>query len=102
MSQSTKQKKREKKKNAERTKDGVKMELIFMPEDDMSQDDPENEEKLDAGGMYLEKEDVLLIYNAMKHYKPSQQEEILYSTLLESFEEILVVDYSVKLPDVVC
>src|SRR5687767_4705136 len=101
MSLSTKQKERGKKKNTERTKDSMKMELIFMPEDDVTDGDSENEKEVDAGGMYLEKEDVLMIYNAMKHYKPSQQEEVLNSTLLESFEEILVVDYRVKLPDVV-
>jgi hypothetical protein len=36
----------------------------------------------------------------MKQYKPDKEEAVLYSTLLESFEEILVVDYGVKLPDV--
>lgn len=51
--------------------------------------------------MYLEKEDVLLIYTAVKHYKPSTEEEVLYLALLESFEEILVVGYDVKLSDLV-
>jgi hypothetical protein len=101
MMLSIKQRKRGKKKNTERTKDSMKMELIFMPEDGVPDGDSESEEEFDAGGMYLEKEDVLMIYTAMKHYKPSQEEEVLYSTLLESFEEILVVDYDVKLPDVV-
>jgi hypothetical protein len=39
-----------------------------------------------------------LIYNALKHYKPTEDEEVLHSTLLESFEETLLVDYDVKLP----
>ena len=52
-------------------------------------------------GRYVQKEDVLMIYTAMKHYKPAKEEENLYYVLLESFEEILVVDYHVKLPDVV-
>jgi hypothetical protein len=99
MPLSTKQK-NGKKKNAESTKDGMKMKLIFMPEGDVSEDDSESEDEFNTGGMYVEKEDVLLIYNAMKQYKPDKEEEVLYSTLLESFEEILAVDYNVKLPDV--
>ena len=80
----------------------MKMKLIFMPEDEVSEEEEEeDDEEFEGGGMYVDREDVLLIYNAMKHYKPSQEEEVLYWTLLESFEEILVVDYHVKLPDVV-
>jgi hypothetical protein len=61
-----------------------------MPEDDVMDED--------ESGMFLEKEDVQLIYNALKHYKPTEDEEVLHGTLLESFEETLVVDYGVKLP----
>jgi hypothetical protein len=39
-----------------------------------------------------------LIYNALKNYKPTGDEEVLYETLLEQFEELLVVDYGVRLP----
>jgi len=100
MSQSITQKKRGKEKAVEKD---MKMKLIFMPEDEVpeSEDDTERDEEFEGGGMYLEKEDVLLIYNAMKNYRPAKEEEVLYPTLLESFEEILVVDYDVKLPDVV-
>jgi hypothetical protein len=79
------------------------MKLIFIPEGEVSEseDDTEREEEFEESRMYLGKEDVLMIYTAMKHYKPSKEEEVLYSTLLESFEEILVVDYNVKLPGVV-
>jgi hypothetical protein len=79
------------------------MKLIFIPEGEVSEseDDTEREEEFEESRMYLGKEDVLMIYTAMKHYKPCKEEEVLYSTLLESFEEILVVDYNVKLPDVV-
>ena len=65
--------------------------------------DEQTEEELDvdedeAGGIYLEKEDVLLIYKALKHYKPvNMDEEMLSEVLLEQFEEILIVDYKVKL-----
>jgi hypothetical protein len=52
----------------------------------------------DGGGMYLEKEDMLVIYKALKNYKPvNDDEEMVYEMLLEQFEESLVVDYKVKL-----
>jgi hypothetical protein len=55
----------------------------------------------DGGGIYLEKEDVLLIYNALKNYKPGTgDEEMTYDMLREQVEEILIVDYKVKLPGV--
>ena len=80
----------------------MKMKLIFMPGNEVSEkEEEEDDEEFESGGMYLEKEDVLLIYTAMKNYKPAKDEENLYYVLLESFEEILVVDYHVKLPDVV-
>jgi hypothetical protein len=50
--------------------------------------------------MFLEKEDVQLIYNALQEYKPAEQEAHLHSVLLEEFEEILVVDYDEIPPDV--
>jgi hypothetical protein len=68
-----------------------------MPEEDTVEEedlDDENEED----GMYLDKEDVQLIYNALKHYKPTGDEDVLYETLFEQFEEMLVVDYGVRLP----
>ena len=52
------------------------------------------------GGMFLEKEDVQLIYNALREYKPNAKEAHLHSVLLEEFEEILVVDYDEIPPDV--
>jgi hypothetical protein len=63
-----------------------------MPEEE---DMEENER-----GMFLEKEDVRLIYNALRAYKPREEEEVLHSTWLEMFEQTLVVDYGVKLPGV--
>src|SRR3954454_11835156 len=39
---------------------------------------------------FLEKGDVQVIYNALCAYKPTEWEELLHSTLLEWFEEILV------------
>ena len=68
--------------------------------EDLDEDDMDNEDE-DAGGIYLEKEDVLLLYQALKHYKPgTEDEEMTHEMLIEQFEEILIVDYKVKLPGV--
>ena len=102
MPQTEKQRKKGKKtKKTGDAKDSMRMKLHFMPEDDVSEEDEESEKEFQEGGMILEKEDVQLIYNALKKYKPTEEEEVLYWTLLESFEETLVVDYGMSLPDVV-
>jgi hypothetical protein len=80
-----KAKKKAKKENA------IKVILSTDEETDEEEDDEE-------GGIYLEKEDVLVIYKALKNYKPvNDDEEMVYEMLLEQFEESLVVDYKVKL-----
>jgi hypothetical protein len=53
----------------------------------------------DEGGMFLDKEEVQIIYNALREYKPTEKEEHLHSVLLEEFEEILVVDYNEPYPE---
>jgi hypothetical protein len=64
-------------------------------------DEVTDEEDQDEGGMYLEKEEMLLIYKALKNYKPvNEDEEMTYEMLIEQIEETLVVDYGVKLPGV--
>jgi hypothetical protein len=82
------------KKKRKKTVTRMRTRLILPGEDIPEEEDIDENE----GGMFLGKEDVRLIYNAMKHYKPSQEEESLHSMLLESFEEMLVVDYDEKLP----
>jgi len=82
------QKKKKKKTKEPRTR-------VIPPSEDVADDDE------DEGGMYLEKEDMLVIYKALKNYKPvNDDEEMTYEMLLEQFEESLVVDYKVKLPGV--
>ena len=84
-----KPKKKKKKAKEARTR-------LIPPGEDMTGEDDEDE-----GGMYLEKEDMLVIYKALKNYKPvNTDEEMVYEVLLEQFEESLVVDYKVKLPGV--
>jgi hypothetical protein len=83
-----KKKKKVNKKNATK--------IILMTDEETDEDIDEEED--DESGMYFEKEDVQLIYNALKNYKPTKDEQALYETWLEMFEEMLVVDFKVKLP----
>ena len=71
--------------------------IILVPTDEKASEDKENEYE---GGMFLDKESIQLIYNALSTYKPTENEEHLHSVLLEEFEEILVVDYNEPYPDV--
>jgi hypothetical protein len=84
------------KKKNKKTKKAVKTKIILMPDDDGDLED--EGDKVD-GGMFFEKEDIQLIYNALSHYKPTENEEHLLGLLLEEFEEILVVDYNEPYPD---
>src|SRR5687767_6112477 len=90
------QKKKKSKNKRGKAKSRIRTRLILPGEEMAAEEDIDENE----GGIFLEKEDVLLIYKAMKSYKPSQEEEVLHSTLLESFEEILVVGYDEISPDV--
>ena len=57
-----------------------------MPEDDEMDDDD--------GGVFMEKEDVQLIYNALKKYKPTTaKEDQLRDIWLEEFDMMLVVNH---------
>ena len=91
------QKKKKLKKKADK-KQATKIILSTDEEIDEAEDLDEDE---DGGGIYLEKEDVLLIYKALKHYKPTgEDEEMTHEMLVEQFEEILIVDYKIKLSGV--
>jgi molybdopterin biosynthesis enzyme MoaB len=91
MSLQVKKKKKNKKKA--KKKNAIK---IILPSDEETEDEEDDE-----SGMYLEKEDMLLLYKALKNYKPvNDDEEMTHEMLVEQFEEVLVVDYKVKLPGV--
>ena len=86
---------KQKKKKRRAKKENAKIIVMTGEETDEEEDlDDEDEES----GIHLDKDDIQLIYKALKHYKPTQKEQVLYETLLEQFEEMLVVDYGVKLP----
>jgi hypothetical protein len=91
--------KKQKQKNKADKKNTTKIILSTDEETDEAEDLDEDED--DKGGMHLEKEDMLVLYKALKNYKPgNDDEEMVYEMLVEQFEEILVVDYKVKLPGV--
>ena len=54
--------------------------------------DLERAEKAAESGMFVEKDDLLLLYHALDAYKPSEKEKQLHGILLEQFEEILISD----------
>jgi len=43
--------------------------------------------------MSFEKEDITLLYNALRSYKPAEEALIRHSILLEGFEQVLVCDF---------
>jgi len=88
-------KKLKNKKKQKKTKKGMK--IIPMPATEAGSENKEDNE--DESGMYLEKEDVQVIFNALSKYKPTDKEEQRYELLLEEFEEILVVHYNEPSPD---
>jgi hypothetical protein len=93
----TKDKKGEKnpKKKQKKAKKSMQTKIILQEKMDESEGGDEYE-----GGMFLDKESIQIIFNALREYKPTEDEEHLLSVLLEEFEEILVVDYKEPYPDV--
>jgi hypothetical protein len=87
------------KKKTMKTKKGRQTKISIVPVDDLSSQG-DRDEDFDEGGMYLEKEDLKIIYNALSKYTPTENEEQLHGILLEQFEEILVVDYNEPYPDI--
>jgi hypothetical protein len=45
------------------------------------------------GGILLGKEDIQLIYKALRSYTPTEKEAHLHGVLVESFEELLATEY---------
>ena len=89
----------QKKKKLKKKADKKHATKVILSTDEETDDEEDLDEDEDGGGMYLEKEDIQLIYTALNNYKPSNEdEEMLHEMLLEQFEEILIVDYGVKPP----
>jgi hypothetical protein len=64
----------------------------------MKDAETDDEEDEDESGIYLDKASVQIIYNALSQYTPTPDEENVYGVLHEEFEEMLVVEYGVRLP----
>ena len=91
----------QKKKKLKKKADKKQATKVILSTDENTEDAEDLDEDEDGGGIYLEKEDMLMIYKALKAYKPvTDDEEITHEMLVEQFEEILIVDYKVKLPGV--
>jgi hypothetical protein len=45
------------------------------------------------GGIFLAKDDIRLLYKALRYYTPTKKEEQLHNILVESFEELLATEY---------
>jgi len=90
------QKKKQRKKKADK-KTGTKV-ILITDEDTEKKENIDDEDEENSGGIYLEKEDVKIIFNTLEEYKPTQKERQRFELLVEEFEEMLVVDYGVKLP----
>ena len=54
---------------------------------------PDSEGKEATGGILLEKEDIQLIYKALRYYTPTEKEAHLHGILVEEFEELLAAEY---------
>jgi hypothetical protein len=57
------------------------------------QDNAASEGEEAAGGIFLTKEDIQLIYKALRYYTPTEKEAQLHDILVESFEELLATEY---------
>jgi hypothetical protein len=80
---------KDKKQNRKQHATGTKL-FYVPPEENRAVEDEED----DADGMFLEKEDMRILLNALRSYKPTPEEEQRHDLLLEELEEILVIDYN--------
>ncbi len=69
--------------------------LSPLPSQQSGGEDSNREEA--AGGIFLTKEDIRLIYKALRYYPPMEKEAHLHGILVESFEELLATEY-IELP----
>jgi hypothetical protein len=65
--------------------------LSRSPSQQQGKTDSEVEEA--EGGILLEKEDIRSLYKALRSYAPTEKEEQRYDILVESFEELLTIEY---------
>jgi hypothetical protein len=65
--------------------------LSSSPSQQQGGEDSKSDEA--EGGILLVKEDIQLIYKALRDYHPTEKEAHLHGVLVESFEELLATEY---------
>jgi hypothetical protein len=65
--------------------------LSHLPSQQRGGKDSNSEEA--EGGIFLTKDDIRLIYKALRYYTPTEKEAHLHGILVESFEELLATEY---------
>jgi hypothetical protein len=85
-----------KKRKQRKIDESMKIILTDTPDDTGEE---EEEDVTEMGGILWDKADMQLLYHALMHYKPTEEEKQLCDILREEFEEILVCDYGEKLPE---
>src|SRR5919199_1445652 len=75
------------------------MKIILTDTHDATAEQEEEEDVTEMGGILWDKADMQLLYHALLHYKPAEEEKQLWDILCEEFEEILVCDYGETLPE---
>jgi hypothetical protein len=61
-------------------------------EDSNSEEEDSNSEEAE-GGIFLTKDDIRLVYKALRYYNPTEKEAHLHGILVEEFEELLATEY---------
>jgi hypothetical protein len=69
----------------------TKTPLSPSPSQQRGGEDSNSEEA--QGGIFLTKDDIRLIYKALRYYSPTEKEAQLHGILVQSFEELLVIEY---------
>jgi hypothetical protein len=69
--------------------------LSRSPSQQRGEEDSNSEEA--EGGIFLSKDDIQLIYKALRYYNPTKKEAHLHGILVEEFEELLATEY-IELP----
>ena len=65
--------------------------LSRLPSQQRGGEDSNSDEA--AGGIFLDKDDIRLIYKALRYYPPTEKEAHLHGILVEPFEELLTTEY---------
>jgi hypothetical protein len=65
----------------------------LSPSPSQQQDGEDSNSEEAEGGIFLTKEDIGLIYKALRYYHPTEKEAHVHGILVEEFEELLATEY---------